>query len=127
MKLLHDFNLWVLGLRRSGTSSLLERIAKKEDVYILVPTEKEKRDPKWNGKALSFEDLRKDGLKPKPILLDNHAMLEFSETAYRYAHKLEGELKDRNKLLIRIKADIANFETMHTSVNGSGPFDNYII
>lgn len=110
MRLLHDFHMWVLGLRRSGTSSLLEKIAKTYDVYILVPTEKEKNDPKWNGKALSFNDLKRDGVKPKPLLIDNHAMLEFSDLAYRYSKDLEGKLKERNDLLQRIKSDIIRLE-----------------
>jgi hypothetical protein len=117
MKLLHDFYTWVLGLRRSGTSSLLEKIAKSNDVYILVPTEEEKSDPKWNGKALSFNDLKRGGIKPKPILLDNHAMLKFSELAYQYSKELEGKLSDRNGLLAKIKSDLLSFE------NRNEPFD----
>jgi hypothetical protein len=119
MQLIGDFYKWVLGLRRSGTSSLLEKIAKKNDVYILVPTEDEKKDPKWNGKALSFNDLKMPGLKPKPLLLDNHAMIKLAEKAYSYATELEGKLKDRNKLLHSIKTDLLNFEYRNENFDGS--------
>lgn len=119
MKLLHAFHMWILGMRRSGTSSLLEKIAKSNDVYILVPTEEEKRDRKWNGKAISFNDLNKEGLKPKPLLLDNHSMIKFSELAYNYSKELEGKLMDRNKLLSKIKADLIHFENRNEPFDGS--------
>lgn len=119
MKLIRDFHMWVLGLRRSGTTTLLEKIAKEYDVYILVPSSEEKKDPKWNGKAISFDDLKNDGVEPKPLFLDNHAMLKFSELAYNYSQKLEKELKDRNGLLQKIKTDLINFEDKNAPFDGS--------
>lgn len=123
MRLLHDFYTWVLSLRRSGTSSLLERIAKTEDVYVLVPTADEKKDKKWKGKALCFEDLKRTGLKPKPILIDNHFMIELADRAYKYQLELESKVQVRNSLLYQIKANLLQFEKRNGNFDGSPNYD----
>ena len=117
MKLFASFYTWILSLRRSGTTTLLEKIAKVHDVYILVPTEKEKRDKKWNGKAICFIDLDKGGMKPKPILLDNHAMIEFSKHVYALVTELEAKVAASDALISKIKGDIDYFNIQHGRVS----------
>lgn len=119
MKILQEFYQWVHSLRRSGTSTLLQKIAEKEDVYVLVGSEKEKNDPKWGGKALSFDDLKRSSLPPKPILVDNYFMLEIAERAYRHQTKIETELAARNVFLHRIKYELESFENKWGNFDGS--------
>jgi len=127
MRLLHDFYQWVVGMRRSGTSSLLEKIAKTEDVYILVPTQKEKEDKKWNGKALCFSDLERGAIKPKPILVDNHFMIELASKAIEYQSELERQTLYRNSLLNNIKTQLSAFERTNGNFDGSRTQDIFDI
>lgn len=119
MKILQEFYQWVHSLRRGGTSTLLQKIAEKEDVYVLVSSEKEKNDPKWGGKALSFGDLKRSSLPPKPILIDNYFMLEIAERAYRHQIKIETELAARNVFLHQIKYELESFESKWGNFDGS--------
>jgi len=123
MRPLHYFYQWVAGMRRSGTSSLLERIAQTEDVYILVPTQKEKDDKKWNGKALCFSDLERGAIKPKPILVDNHFMIELADKAIKYQSELERKVRYRNALLYNIKTQLSAFERTNGNFDGSSTKD----
>jgi hypothetical protein len=87
--------------RRSGTSSLLKRIADHNDVWILVPDDKSKSI--FGDSALSFEDLSSQrATKKKPILVDNHTLIRFCEMTHTEIESLENEIQRRDLLISKI-------------------------
>jgi len=92
-------------MRHSGTTTLLNTIAKTNDIYILVPTAKEKElfDA---GTILSFEDIdnlaKMIDLPPKPIFLDNYTMIKLAEVMDLELLKLQEEIKKRDQLITSI-------------------------
>jgi len=113
---LYDF---VLSMRRSGTSSFIKKIASENDVYILVATIEEKKE--FGKNAISFGELDKmKGKPPKPILIDNHAMLVGCNDLFTERQKLREQIKDRNELIEGIKNSIDIFERKHGKFNLNG-------
>ena len=61
---------FTVGLRRSGTTTLIKKVAEQNDVWVIVPNQEHKK--LFGDYALSLHELDKmQGSKPKPILLDN--------------------------------------------------------
>ena len=99
----------MLQMRRSGTSTLIERIATENDVYVLVPDAK--LGERFGSKALTFDQLGKFGSeKSKPILVDNHALLVLTARAIDGYQQLEEKVYSREALIKDIKHLILNFE-----------------
>ena len=106
--------------RRSGTSTLLKKIAKENDVWILVPTEKEK--DMFDGKGITFLDIENNkikGQKPKPILVDNYTLIKLSEQALLEFSELRNKINSRNTLIRNIKEEIKLFERENNTTFGA--------
>lgn len=89
----------LLSWRQSGTTTLIQKIAKKYNVLVIVESEKEKEAFGKKGVVITkLIDLR--GIKPKPILVDNHVLLNLFNENVEYIKKLERE-NERYKTSIR--------------------------
>lgn len=104
-QIIRYFHEFVVKMRHSGTTTLLNAIAKTNDIYILVPTNEEK-DLFDKGVAISFEDINNGSklsmLTPKPIFLDNYTMIRLAEVMNIEISKLESEIKKRDQLITSI-------------------------
>lgn len=94
--------------RRSGTTTLLKEIAKKNDVWILVPNEADKKQ--FGDKAISFSDIEKTiPESKKPVLVDNHTMLKLHDVFKANIIELKNSIKDRDMLINSIEHLISNY------------------
>ena len=108
-KLMNDVYVFFNSMRRSGTTSLLQKIAAENDVWVLVPTEVEKRE--FGEKAITFHEISRMGGKvKKPILVDNYTLLNLSGEAAREFTALETMIARRDKLIKTIRDEIALFD-----------------
>lgn len=107
---MNDVYVFFNGMRRSGTTSLLQKIAAENDVWVLVPTEVEKRE--FGGKAITFHEIGKLGgeTAKKPILVDNYTLLNLSGEASREFTTLETMIARRDKLIKTIRDEITSFD-----------------
>ena len=117
------FNLFsfVTDLRRSGTTTLIKKVASENDVWVLVPNQESKKE--FGEGAITFYELDKmKGCEPKPILLDNYTLLKLSELSLNEYERLDFSIKERNRLVRNIKREIEEFERHY----GKNAFDNLI-
>jgi hypothetical protein len=71
--------------------------------------------------GVTFDELdRMKGNKPKPILLDNHTLLQLSELSLNEYDRLDLIIKKRNRLIRSIRDEILLFERE----NGQDSFEN---
>ena len=118
-KLLSNLFSFVTDLRRSGTSTLIQKVASENDVWVLVPNQQMKE--KFGESGVTFDELdRMKGCKSKPILLDNHSLLQLSELSLNEYERLDLMIKKRNRLIRTIRDEIRLFERE----NGQGSFEN---
>jgi len=96
MKLIQQLLLFLKTFRRSGTTTLLQRIAKREDVWVLVEHHDNLKD--FHGKGVVVGGLRQlMGTHPKPILVDNGLLLKILQDAAdaeRDAQEFHRQIKD---------------------------------
>jgi hypothetical protein len=105
-KILDNLLSFLLSNRQTGTTSLLEKIAAENNVWVIVAKHQEK--PKFNGKALTIDELNHArGLDRRPILIDNHTMLWI----------LEDINSDHNNLLIKYNRSEKLIEEITESIN----------
>jgi hypothetical protein len=80
---------FVLSQRRSGTTTLVKKIADENDVWVLVPNMSDGLQFK-KGSAISVHQLcdNSDGTEGKPILVDNATLLKLIGAAARQEEKL---------------------------------------
>lgn len=96
-------------LRRSGTTTLIKKIAAENDVWVLVINSEAKKE--FGESAITpFEVNKLIGLKPKPILIDNATLMKLSELSLSEFQHLGAAIKQRNNLLLQIKESINRFE-----------------
>lgn len=120
-KILLNLSSFVVGLRRSGTTTLIKKVASENDVWVLVPNQQMKKV--FGESAITFNELEKiKGCKPKPILLDNSTLLILSELSLKEYEKHDLMVKKRNRLIRRIQDEIRLFEFE----NGKDSFENDI-
>jgi hypothetical protein len=96
MKLRSIFH-FLLDNRQVGSTSLLEKVSKNEDITIVVSTVKEK----FNEKCITLEDISnnsQNGKPRRPILFDNHAIVEIVEHADKKISRLEMDIFARQEL-----------------------------
>ena len=118
-KLLTNLFSFVTDLRRSGTTTLIKKVASENDVWVLVPNQQMKKE--FGESAVTFEELdRIKGCKSKPILLDNYTLLQLSELSLNEYERLDLSIKKRNRLIRTIRDEIRLFERE----NGQGSFEN---
>jgi len=100
---------FTVGLRRSGTTTLIKKVAEQNDVWVIVPNQETKK--MFGDYALSISELDKmKGCKVKPILLDNSTIMQLCELSLDEMNNLNLAIKKRNKLIRTIRDEISNFE-----------------
>lgn len=108
-KLLLNLYSFTADLRRSGTTTLIQKVASENDVWVLVPNQQMKKE--FGESGVTFEELdRMKGYKPKPILLDNYTLLQLSELSLKEYERLDSAIKKRDKLIRTIRNEINLFE-----------------
>lgn len=118
-KLLSNLVAFATDLRRSGTTTLIKKVASENDVWVLVPNEKMKKE--FGESGVTVEELeRMEGYKQKPILLDNYTFLQLSELSLKEYERLDLMIKKRNRLIRTIRDEIRLLE----KENGKGYFED---
>ncbi len=120
-KLLSNLYSFVTDLRRSGTTTLIKKVASENDIWVLVPNQQMKKE--FGESGVTFDEIdRMKGFKPKPILLDNYTLLQLSELSLNEYKRLDLMIKKRNRLIRTIRDEINLFERE----NSKGSFKNEI-
>lgn len=118
-QMLHGLMNFFQEQRRSGTTTMILKIAKENDVYVLLPN-LEMADTEYKevkGKCVNMQYLRDMTGKPtKPILVDNFTMLELIQKSYNEIAHQEHEVAERHKALLDIKKIIGSFETYNGEI-----------
>lgn len=100
---------FVANQRGSGTTTLIKKIASENDVWVLVYDQKQKKQ--FGDSAITLGELANmDGYNSKPILIDNHALLELASTSDEEFKRLDSLIERRNKLIKTIRDEIDKFE-----------------
>jgi hypothetical protein len=108
-KLLSNMFSFLIHLRGSGTTTLIQKVAYENDVWVLVPNEQMKK--KFGESGVTFDELdRIKDCKPKPILLDNYTLLQLSELSLNEYERLDLMIKKRNRLIRTSRDEINLFE-----------------
>lgn len=100
-----------IATRRSGTTSLLQSIAEEKDVYILVPTEEDKK--RVGKSAISFNDIeegRHNENPAKPVLIDNHCLHMLYIAAEQEASAFQKEIDTRDKFIDSVIKQLTDFK-----------------
>ena len=102
--------------RQSGTTTLLEKIYDKEDVYVLVSNERQKNNFKTNKNKkniFTLENLYNNqktiALSKKPILIDNYLMLKLLEMSINENEYLTTELYDYILIINKLNTILDTF------------------
>jgi hypothetical protein len=100
---------FLLSKRRSGTTTLLQKIASENDVFVLVET-KEESDIFYDGKAITLSNLRNlNGVKAKPILIEASLLMSLlRESDNKICTLYEKNIEYVNHLLV-IESEIKKF------------------
>lgn len=96
-----DFLAFLISHRRSGTTTLIEKIAEEHDCHVLVPYMSEKRKP-YHVSLMELKAMA--GEKPKPILVDNHTLLVICEEVLREHHTLANIIKANDRAVRQIES-----------------------
>jgi len=100
---------FLLRFRRSGTTTQLKDMASKYDCWVIVATEEEADKFGKNGLALRNLHLVR-GEKPKPVLIDNHVLIQLLTDADDKIKRLGGKLMEKENMLRGIKNIVNNEE-----------------
>lgn len=100
---------FVIRSRRTGTTTLIKKVASENDVWVLVPNSESKEE--FGKSGISFSDLSKmGGSNPKPILLDNYTLLRLTELSLEEFARLNSMIERRDRLIRIIQNEIKIFE-----------------
>lgn len=118
--LLRDMFIFFKKLRGSGTTTLLAKIAKENDVWVIVNNYEE--GIQFGDKAVTLDKLkdRAYGFDNKPILIDNHVLLFLLEESIHKFTEQEEAIKTRTEVLRTLKKAIRSFEVCE-NVNLDNP------
>ncbi len=100
---------FILSQRRSGTTTLIKKIADENDVWVLVPNMSDSLQFK-KGSAISVYQLTNNPgiLEGRPILVDNATLLKLLGAADRQEEKLSA----MEEVVDRFKKDMEILEKM---------------
>ena len=88
--------------RRTGHTSLLNEIGKKNDVYIIIHDMRmrEEFDPEIRDKLISITNISiLQGAPNKPVLLDNKALLDLLNDSVEKINDLAAVAQQRKEIL----------------------------
>ena len=114
--------------RQSGTTTLLEKIYEKEDVYVLVSDEQQKDNFKTSKNKKNIFTLKNlydkqkvAALSKKPILIDNYLMLRLLDISISENEYLSSELYDYILIInkLNITLDTFNKNKKHKLISDS--------
>lgn len=107
--LMNNVYFFIDSMRISGTTTLIQKIASENDVWVLVPDSTQKHA--FGEKAITFDEISRMGARDKkPILFDNYTLLRLSESVIREFTTLESMIAERDKLIKTIRDEIALFD-----------------
>lgn len=109
--------------RATGTTTLIKKIAKDNDVWLLMPTAASKGNFKDIKNVLSLSD-NLDGLPPKPILVDNHTMLFIAEMTVGTIDTLTSSLHEEKQKSRNQQVLIDNLNQQIKVLESRMPIDN---
>lgn len=115
MKIFNAIERFFQNRRRSGTSTLIQSIAKDHDVLVVLPTEKETQYYKPGTSCVTLYDIidnpgRYLGTERKPILIDNSTMLLLMEMLGTEFNTMNEDIQDHNRLLNTFHRMIGEFQ-----------------
>lgn len=112
MKYVYYVLNFILKNRRSGTTTLIKKIAAENDCYIVVRFHQEiKYYEEVKDKCITLEQLFNfDGLPTKPILFESQAIKELCELAKERFEVVRNQNFKRDVLLQKIKQSLVEFE-----------------
>ena len=113
MKYVYYVLNFILKNRRSGTTTLIKKIAAENDCYVVVRYQQEIKHEydDIKGKCITLEQLFNfDGLPSKPILFETQAIKELCELAKERFEVVRGQNFKRDVLLQKIKQSLIDFD-----------------
>lgn len=116
MRLLDAINYFLHFFRRSGTTTLLEKIYSNNDVYVIVTNQEERENfktTKNKKNIVTLQDIKEGkglGLSHKPILFDSSALSYLINDTTLKIENLENKLYKSERAISKIKEVISNYE-----------------
>lgn len=114
MKYINYLLGFILKNRRSGTTTLIKKIASENDCYVVVRF-KQEITSEYNDikdKCITLEQLfDTNGLTQKPILFETQAIKHLCETSKRNFETLYKQNYKRDLALKKVKESIIDFES----------------
>jgi len=104
---------FILKNRRSGTTTLIKKIAAENDCYVVVRFQQEIKSQyrEIKDKCITLEQLFNfDGFPTKPILFESQAIKEMCELAKERFEVVRNQNFKRDVLLKKIKQSLMEFE-----------------
>lgn len=118
---------FILKNRRSGTTTLIKKIASENDCYVVVRFKQEidKEYLEIKDKCITLEQLTQfDGLPQKPILFESQAIKELCEMAKERYEIVRNQNIRRDNALEEIKRCINTFESRGDKIGSIHIRDN---
>jgi ABC-type phosphate transport system auxiliary subunit len=95
--------------RKTGATRLIQRIAKQNDVWVLVSNQMQEKD--FGDKGVSIHRINElDGLEKRPILVDNQTMMKIFGEFSDEKTELEKQIKELENLVDNIHTQISVFK-----------------
>jgi len=113
MKFINYAIKFILNNRRSGTTTLIKKIALENDCYVVVRYLDEIRTEykEIKDKCITLEQLFKcEGLPKKPVIFETQAIRYICELAQERFDVVQNQNFKRDVLLTKIKNSLKEFE-----------------
>ena len=94
-------------MRKTGTTTLLKKIAEENDVWVLVANSEQAKE--FGDKAMTISDL-KLGVERKPILFDPYSVEYLSGVAQDEIMDLLEKIRRRDDLISDVDARISAYK-----------------
>lgn len=127
MKFINYVLKFILNNRRSGTTTLIKKIALENDCYVVVRYLDEIRTEykEIRDKCITLEQLLfSDGMDKKPILFETQAIKQMCELAQERFGVVQNQNIKRDILLSKIKESLERFELNSEDKIGSACYNN---
>jgi len=127
MKYVYYVLNFILKNRRSGTTTLIKKIAAENDCYVVVRFQREIKHEYEDikDKCITLEQLFNfDGLPTKPILFESQAIKELCELAKERFEVVKNQNFKRDALLQKINQSLVEFELSGDKIGSVSHNDN---